>query len=251
MILKPDRGPNITKPISVPEFTHVVPLGINCRVTYQVRVCFGSWKVYPFDWWITPLAGLTRYLAAPDVPKLYNSAALEEVLTDGEVSSIRSTEYGFRLFHEFPRHAGANKLAAVAPGWREHIAAAAGRHEKRLRHLLRLDRPGNRILFVRYQCGALPGAGNGEDAGPAAAALWEVLRAKWRQADIRLLLVNFAPAGSLPKGVLRLDFEELPGPSGQSWRGDEEQWRTNFASLGLAVRPRLHIHLKRHPGPPD
>ena len=44
---------------------------ISCRVTYQVRVCFGSWKVYPFDWWITPLAGLSRYLAAPDIGKLY------------------------------------------------------------------------------------------------------------------------------------------------------------------------------------
>ncbi len=232
-------------------FTHVVPLGISCRVTYQVRVCFHSWKVYPFDWWISPLAGLSRYLAAPDVAKLYNTAALEEVLTDGEVSSIRSTEYGFRLFHEFPRRPGAKELPAVAPGWQVHTAAAAARHEEKLRRLLRLDRSGNRILFVRHQRGTVPGVRDGEDASPAVAVLWDALRRCWPQADIRLLLVNFGPAGSLPDGVLRLDFEELPGPSGQAWRGDEEQWRSGFASLGLAVRPRRLIRLRRSPGPPN
>jgi hypothetical protein len=232
-------------------FTHVVPLGLSCRVTYQVRVCFRSWKVYPFDWWITPLDGLSRYLAEPEIGRLYDPDSLAEVLTDGEVSSIRSTVYGFRLFHEFPRRPGAKELPAVAPGWRAHIAAAAARHEERLRRLLRLDRQGNRILFVRHQCGTVPGVRNGEDAGPAAAALWEVLRRRWPEADIRLLLVNFSPLGSLPEGVLRLDFEELPGPSGQSWRGDEDQWRSSFASLGLAVRPRPHLRLRRSPGPPD
>ena len=144
-------------------FTHVVPLGISCRVTYQVRVCFRSWKVYPFDWWISPLAGLSRYLAAPAVGKLYDSAALEEINTDGEISAIRSTEYGFRLFHEFPRRPGANALATVAPGWRDHIAVAATRHEERLRRLQLLDRPGNRILFVRHRFRSEADVADGED----------------------------------------------------------------------------------------
>jgi hypothetical protein len=229
----------------------VVPLGISCRVTYQVRVCFGSWKVYPFDWWITPLAGLSRYLAAPDVGRLYASAALEEMVTDGEVSAIRSTAYGFQLFHEFPRRPGANKLATVAPGWRDHIAAAAARHEERLRRLLRLDRAGNRILFVRHRFGGEAGVESGEEPGAAVAALWDALRSRWRAADIRLLLVNFGPIGPLPDGALRLDFEELPGPPREAWRGADDQWKKNFSSRGLALRPRPRIHLKRSPGPPD
>jgi hypothetical protein len=235
----------------LPPFTHVVPLGISCRVTYQVRVCFRSWKVYPFDWWITPLAGLTRYLAEPDISKLYASDSLQEIFTDGEVSAIRSTVYGFRLFHEFPRQPGANVLAAVAPGWRTHIGAAAERHEKRLGRLLRLNRRGNRILFVRHQFCSEPGVKSEEDPGPAVAAIWEVLRSNWREADISLLLVNFAPVCSLPEGVLLLDFEELPGPPQQLWRGDDEQWKRNFTSRGLVVRPRPHIHLRRSPGPPN
>ena len=120
-------------PDRIPPFTHVVPLGLSCRVTRQVRVCFGSWKVYPFDWWLTPLDGLTRYLAEPDVGRLYDPGSLAEVITRGEVSSICSTVFGFRLFHDFPRRPGANKLAAVVPGWRDHVAAAAARHEERLR----------------------------------------------------------------------------------------------------------------------
>lgn len=242
---KTGRGPD-----RIPPFTHVVPLGLSCRVTRQVRVCFGSWKVYPFDWWLTPLDGLTRYLAEPDVGRLYDPGSLAEVITRGEVSSICSTVFGFRLFHDFPRRPGANKLAAVAPGWQDHIAPAAARHEERLRRLLRLDRPGNRILFVRHRLVRQLGVPDGEDSSTALAALWDVLRSRWPQAEVRLLLVNFGPPCPLPAGVMRLDFEELPGPAGQAWSGDEGQWRRGFASLGLAVRPRIVMRLLRPLGSP-
>ena len=235
----------------IPAFTHVVPLGISCRLTYQVRVCFGSWQAYPFDWWFTPLDGLTRYLAELDIHKLYAPAALEEICVDGEVSTIGSKGYGFRLFHEFPRRPGVNALTAVAPDWRAHIAAAAARHEKRLTRLLRLNRPGNRILFVRHKFWGEPGVPSQEAPDAAVATVWDVLRSKWSKADIRLLLVNFAPACPLPPGGLRLDFEELPGPPGESWRGDDEQWQRSFSSRGLAARSRPHIHLKRSAGPPN
>jgi hypothetical protein len=182
---------------------------------------------------------------------LYDASALEEINTDGEISAIHSTEYGFRLFHEFPRQPGANALATVAPGWRDHIAVAATRHEERLRRLQLLDRPGNRILFVRHRFRSEADVADGEDPGAAVAVLWDALRCNWPSAEIRLLLVNFSPGGVLPEGVLRLDFEELPGPTREPWRGDEEQWRKRFASLGLAVRPRRAIRLRRSPGPPD
>ena len=139
----------------------------------------------------------------------------------------------------------------MAPGWRAHIGAAAERHEKCLGRLLRLNRQGNRILFVRHQYGGEPGVKGEADPGQAVAAIWAVLRRNWGEADIRLLLVNFAPAVSLPQGVLRLDFAELPGPPRESWRGDDEQWQRNFSARGLALRPRPRIHLKRSPGPPD
>lgn len=229
-------------------FSHVVPLGVSCRVTCQVRLCFDSWKIYPFDWWITPLDGLVRYLAAPAAARLYAAGALEEMRADGEVSAIRSREFGFRLFHDFPRRPGANALPAVVPDWRSHIAEAAARHEKLLGRLLRLNRRENRILFVRHRLAV--GDAPGEVDAAAAAGLWEALRSLWSEADIRLLLVNFPAAGPLPRGILSLAFEELPGPPGQEWRGDEAQWKSNFASLGLKVRRRRpFIRLGRYPGP--
>jgi hypothetical protein len=228
-------------------FSHVVPLGVSCRVTCQVRLSFDSWKIYPFDWWITPLDGLIRYLADPDVARLYAADALEEMVGDGEVSAIRSRAYGFRLFHDFPRRAGANSLPAVSPDWRTHLAEAAARHEKLMGRLLRLNRQGNRVLFVRHRSSI--GNEPGDEGAAAAASLWNVLRARWKNADIRLLLVNFPAAGPLPEGVLALNFEELPGPPGQEWRGDENQWKSNFTALGLKVRRRSPIRIRRFPGP--
>lgn len=135
-----------------PGYTHVVPLGLSCRVTHQLRRFFAIGVAYPFDWWIATLPGITQYLANPDPERVYGH--LEEMQVEGRVAAIRSSEFGFQLFHEFPRTRVAmdgREVSVVVPVWRDHVQAARNKHVARLQRLLALDQRGNRILFVRHK----------------------------------------------------------------------------------------------------
>ncbi len=228
-------------------FSHVVPLGLSCRVTYQVRLYFGSATAYPFDWWLSPLDGLTRYLADPHPDRIYAPEALAEKVVDGWVKTIVAPEFGFELFHEFPRRKEAPPMRVVAPDWREHIAVARSRHVHLLERLLSLDRRGNRILFVRHRSGV---ESVDPDARQAVERLWQTLLTLWPSADIHLLLVNLPPFELPDERILRVDFDDPPGPPPEAWRGDPERWSASFASAGIAAPPR-RTPAERAPGPPD
>ena len=214
-------------------FTHVVPLGLSCRVTYQLRRHFRSATAFPFDWWYTPIEGLARYLADPDPDRLFGPRALEERTEDGRVSTIASREFGFQLFHEFPRHKEEAPVAVVSGGWRDHVAAARERYLRRMERLAQTDRPGNRVLFVRHQLGLEIAP---ESAGRAVEALWRSLAAGWRHAEIRLLLVNLPPLDGLRPQVQQLHFDDPPGPPPESWRGDDARWTSGLEIRGLRAR---------------
>jgi hypothetical protein len=224
-------------------FTQVVPLGVSCRVTYQVRTFFGSTEAYPFDWWISPAEGLARYLERPDPDLIYKNGGLEEMRgAQGEVAAIRSTEFGFQLFHEFPRHrerlpGREEEVSVVSPGWQGYVAASAARHAGRLARLRSLDRVGNRILFVRHRLD-IP-YDNPADPGPAVERLWRALCGQYREARIALLLVNFRIPETPSRRVLAIDFDDPQGPLPEAWRGETERWAAAFSSLGLTS-----------PGPP-
>ncbi len=231
-------------------FSHVVPLGLSCRVTYQVRRYFRSASAYPFDWWISPLAGLASYLADPDPERIYGEKALAERTLDGAVSTIYVPELGFELFHEFPRCRAAGdpgQVAPVAPGWREHVAAARAKHTQRLERLLGLDRAGNRVLFVRHKLDLEPASG---DPGRAIAALQEALAARFAAAQVHLLLVNVPAPVELGPRSQSLSFEDPPGPPPEAWRGEESRWAAAFAAAGF--RPCRSFGAPRAAcGPPD
>ncbi len=228
-------------------FTHVVPLGQTCRVAYQVRTYFATATAYPFDWWVTPLGGLTRYLADADPDRVYRADRLALRVVDGWARTVFAPDLGFELFHEFPRQQVAGPVREVAPDWQEHIAAARARHVQRLERLLRLDRPGNRILFVRNRFDLET---HDESAQAAVERLWSVLRARWATSETWLLLVNLPPFAPPDERILRLDFEDPPGAPPEEWRGDPTRWAAGFAALGL--RPVSSPPAAgRAVGPPD
>jgi hypothetical protein len=234
-----------------PGVTHVVPLGLSCRVTHQARTCFGVGEAFPFDWWISPLAGVTRYLDHLDCERVYGAGGLEERVVDGRIESIRSVEFGFELLHEFPR-TGEGASRGVAPGWQGHVAAARAQHERRLDRLCRLDQPGHRILFLRHKYGVVA-----DEPAPAReiAELWDALHRLWRQADVALLLLNVGLDGPLPRGVLAVRFDDPPGPPPDEWRGDTPRWRAAFAARGLRLQRRSAARARSAPppatGPPN
>lgn len=234
-------------------FSHVVPLGLSCRVTHQVRTYFGIGIAFPFDWWISPLSGLTRYLADPDPERVYGPGCLEEMRVDGRVAALRSVEFGIELFHEFPRTrvvVDGREVSMVAADWPDHVAAARAKHAARLQRLLATNRAGNRILFVRHRCDA-------ESARLASAnevaALQDALRALSPAAEVELLLINVPIQGRLPRGVRTIVFDDPPGPPPNEWQGDSARWRAAFAAQRLCLGADAHADapLQWSNGPPD
>jgi hypothetical protein len=217
-------------------FSHLVPLGLSCRVTHQVRRFSDIGIAYPFDWWLSPLSGLARYLADPDPERIYSPSRLEEVLEDGRIKAIRSIEFGIELFHEFPRlriPVNGAEVSVVAPDWEAHIGAAREKHSVRLQRLLATNQSGNRILFVRHRYDA-------DRQGPAPAAdiraLHSALQAKWSKTQIVLMLVNVPSDGPLPTGVRSVSIEDVPGPSGHEWQGSSAPWQAAFETQRIRLR---------------
>lgn len=233
--------------------THVIPLGLSCRVAYQVRTYFASQTAHPFDWWVTPLDGLTSYLSDPDPDRVFGEGALAEAWSGGHVTTIVAPELGFQLYHEFPRQDVGLPSRVVASGWRLHVAEARARHSRRLERLLALDRPGERLLFVRDRLDA-DGGRSCRSPTETIARLSHTLASRWRQCDVELLLLNvpLPPQLALPGGIVvrRIDFEDVPGAPPESWRGDPARWADAFSRAGFARRKEAN-GAGAPVGPPD
>jgi len=209
----------------------VVPLGASCRVSWQLRRHLGDDATHPFDWWIAPMRGMTRYLAELDPAKLYDPEGLEEMVVNGAAVAVRSRRYDVRLLHEFPRIAGADGTSAVAPDWRDHVAAARARHEHLLGRLRALDRPGSRILFVRHKLGI-----DEDDLDPrtCVADLRAVLARQFARSAVALLLVNVPGAqASRRDGIRTVFFDDPDGDGADAWRGVDAIWSRALAASGL------------------
>jgi hypothetical protein len=219
------------RPIAAaPGFTHVVSLGLSCRVTYQMRLHFRSAASFPFDWWISPIRGLANYLEDPDPDRIFAPGQLRERIDDGFPSTIVSREFGFQLFHEFPRHKAAPPAAVVSPGWQAHVGEVRERHERRMARLMQTDQPGSRVLFVRHQLGPEIAA---DAAFAAVDELWRALVTRFKHAQVHLLLVNLPPVDAPSPRVTQLQFEDPAGPPPESWRGDAARWRAALEGAGI------------------
>ena len=214
--------------------THVVPIGLSCRVSYQVRTYFGSTTAYPFDWWLTPIDGLTRYLSDPDPDRVYGAGALEELVVGGHVTTVVAPEFGFQLYHEFPRQDVGLPTSVVAPGWRDRVSKQRVVHARRLDRLLALNRPDRRILFVRDR---LDTDGKSDDAAAESVAkLWSTLASRWSRAVIELLLVYVPCDVRTPEPRIRwASFEDVRGDTAEGWHGNSAGWTRAFTSLHVTT----------------
>jgi hypothetical protein len=237
----------MTTTLNSVEVTHVVPLGMSCRVTYQLRTYFRSDAAYPFDWWISSMGGITRYLKNPNPQRIFSTEDLYEQIEDGWIHAIASRKFGFQLFHEFPRQKEVPPMRVVSPSWREHISEARSRHEVRLQRLLDLDDPRNTILFVRDKLDIFDDEAPFQDRVDD---LWLTLKARWQHARIRLLLINVPNFMPPCQQVQHLKFDDLPGEPPEAWRGNDAKWAAAFASLGLPASTDA-LPLKSKPSPDE
>lgn len=219
-------------------FTHVVPLGANCRVTQNLRRHFDYAESFPFDWWILPLPALLDVLASDfDLDRLYDPSDMDRV---GDVHGahlyVRHRSLGIHFAHEFPRMPAA---VAEAVAWEDHVQKPRERMRYLAAKLRGLNRAGHSILFVRScltENREFP-----RDTGDDLAKLREQLARQFHHAAIDLLPVS--PTDAID-GVATLTIDDRS----EGWKGDFALWSAALASTGHSLtNPGLHPFVSRVP----
>ncbi len=205
-------------------FSHIVSLGYRCRTTQRLREHFGFKTAFPFDWWITPLAGGANFLRDWDLDRLYDLAQLREIRRWGRLRYIEHAGYGLRLQHEFPMDP---KQEYVLPGWRDHIAEARSRTAHLMDKFDLLNRPDRKVLWVRE---LMPG----ETRQPAALAALR-LAVIDRSPEARSSFLLISPSGVEATGWRSLKIDD---PVKEPWTGDPEIWDPALGSLGYSFERR-------------
>jgi len=205
-------------------YDHIIGLGHDCRLTYNLRRTFGFERAYPFDWWVTPLPALVAFLHDPSVERLYDPARLEPVIHKTGIFAIRNADYDIELQHEFPR----TPKGVVEPDWREHIPKARARTDFLLRRMLALP-AGSRLLFVRSTKKS-EGRALGERFTPLVGEVRSALDARFRGSSTELLLID-PPQWIKAPGVTMLSVGDKKG---RDWRGDPDLWTQRLRGAGLA-----------------
>ena len=208
---------------AVTAFSHIVSLGYRCRTTQRLRDHFGFKTAFPFDWWITPMAGGAAFLRDWDVERLYDPSKLREVRRRGRTAFIEHTGYGLRLQHEFPMDDRLN----VLPGWRAHIGEARARTVHLMEKFDLLNRPDRKVLFVRE----LMEEERADLAGVA--ALRQAVLDRTPRAEASFLLIS--PSGVEAEGWRPLRIDD---PLKEPWQGTPAIWDGALSSLGYRFERR-------------
>jgi len=181
--------------------TQVVSLGNRCSTAHNIHRYFNAQAIFPFDWWISPawaVAGVLR--SRFDLDFLYDPALLE--LTPDRQSVWHKT-LGIFFVHEFPR-IETEPARPVVPNYVEYVATPRSRTAYLAQKLFALNRPGERILFVR-----------GEDQDASLQPILDELfpQAEWTLAEV---------AG-------------IPPCNDDDWRGDPAEWDAQLGALGVTL----------------
>lgn len=211
------------------EFTHVVPLGANCRLTLNVRRHFDSGESYPFDWWISPLPGVIAALEAGlDPGRLYDPDALHRLGdATGRHRSVEHRAFGIRFVHEFP---DMPESIAAPVAWEDRVRQPRERLAHLADKLWRLNAPGHRILFVRF-C-VHPRGDVALDTEADLDRLRAILTERFDAARIALLPIS---GRGRVEGCETLAVQD----GSEDWKGDFALWTAALASTGYRiVNPR-------------
>ena len=205
--------------------THIVSLGGNCRVTYNIRKFFGFQSAYPFDWWITRLTAATAFLNEPSIELLYRPDLLAPLRKGKHIQSIVNTHYGMHLHHEFPR----DRARHVVTDFAAFTAVPRARMTYVLEKMKQLNRPGNRLLLVRNY---LP---EDRHMHEQVSRLIEAAANYFRAADdLRFLFINPPAEAKRDDRVMTLQFADRRGGD---WKGDVPQWQANLARVTVTYTP--------------
>jgi hypothetical protein len=186
----------------------------------RLREHFRAPVAFPFDWWNTPIDGLTRFLRDWDLDRLYDPGALRVRHKLFQPSWIENREYGIGLVHEFPR----DRLSHLLGRYRDHIETPKSRTAHLMRKFDKLNNPAWSVLFVRN-------LSRDEEADPRACEqLREAVLGRVPKAKSQFVLISRSALEAPGWIPLRID-----DPSKEPWSGDPAVWDPALASLGFRV----------------
>ena len=129
---------------STPTFNRPISLGSMCPVAGNLGRHYGIRYTCPFDWILTPLAGLIDFLndANPDLLFRESDLSVENAWATQTVFNAR---YRAHLSHQFSTDEHHN----VAPTWKDHIQQRMQIFRRIWEYFTSLDTAENRIVFFR------------------------------------------------------------------------------------------------------
>lgn len=217
-------------------YFHIVSLGHRCRTTQRLREHFGYTTAFPFDWWITPVEGLIRFMHDWDADRLYRSDQLFVRHNLFQKAWVENREYGFRLVHEFTR----DRWRLASRRFLEEVPVLKARTAHLMARFDDLDPKQRTVLFVR----TLMASEEGD-----AAAFEELRRAVIaRVPRARPEFVLISRTGIAAEGWIPLKIDD---PSTERWSGDPVVWDTALSTLGFHLhRPGIPQPLRPLPDSP-
>jgi hypothetical protein len=206
--------------VQMSEYTHIISLGGNCRLAYNLRRHFQFNSAYPFDWFIAPLGSVARMLRDPDpVATLYDPKFLRGGDDPKRIYAVRHIGFRIGMNHEFPR---GDRF--VVPNFLDHIEPARERQAYLFKKLSALRSDGDaKVLLVHYFSPSGLKWVNEERIAEQLVAI----RDYFSKADI--LFVNCPVKADGVRHLLIDERDKGRGP----WRGDAKVWSTALDTLGI------------------
>ncbi len=179
--------------------THVVSLGADCTISYNIRRYFNVSEAYPFDWWVTPLNSLKFFLQDPDIESLFDVNKLTLI---NDRDSIINPDVGIKYHHDFSRDS--NNL--IADNYVLEVQNVISKYKFLTTRFFELNNPKNKIIFFR--------TGGGYDINS--------------ENDLIGLLNS-----RFEKPFFSLVYVEQPDFKDYDWRGDPLEWDKIFKNLNF------------------
>jgi len=207
---------------SVLELSHIVSVGSECRVAYNLRRFYNFGDAYPFDWWISKLTGIVSALT--QMSRIYRVEELEPILdVEGNIQAIGNRSGSIRLHHEFPRNYAVIG-SPVANGWEGKLDKPQTRFEYLVAKFDEMSRLRQRVLWVRYGLNDIDIKG-----------LAQVIEQQYPGIESYYLLIN---SGVVDGESEHVYYRSLTNDEKQ-WRGSRVAWDGLLESLPFSLKNHL------------
>lgn len=202
-----------TKEILPQPFDAIINLGGECQVAYQMRLHGIRNEALPFDWIITPVAGLKKILEE-QFAQFLNPNHLIFVANE-KSTYVYDTHYGIRFLHDFK----------LVPDFMKEYEKIYSIYARRIERFLQLLHESKQALFIRKN-----------STKQEAIELRDLLKRLCPDNNFTLLILDRTPEMKEPWDLEHIKNFYLRPPNPESWKGDPIAWQEIFLTIGLQLK---------------